>query len=302
MVWAGCAPYHSCHAGSLRGRAPTVETVTDPLPDSPARDKSDPGVSNSVLSYVPPAGVRWGVSEAAMGIAIFLTVLGLVAAIASRLPGEYAELANFLFNIVVYGALAGTAVVASRLRGLKSLSADFGMRLKWVDLLWGILIGIGAKFLVIAFTGVAVLVTGAAPVGGNFTLSGDTLWIVLNGLVFASLLAPIVEELFMRGLLLRAVRNSVLHGWPRRRPQPAARSIQITAIVVSVGVSSFIFTLLHLWQSTDPALLIVLGLSTFTLGVVNGLVAIGTGRIGAPIVAHVVYNGSSVVLLLLSRS
>ena len=62
MVWAGCAPYHSCHAGSLRGRAPTVETVTDPLPDSPARDKSDPGVSNSVLSYVPPAGVRWGVT------------------------------------------------------------------------------------------------------------------------------------------------------------------------------------------------------------------------------------------------
>jgi len=278
-----------------------VGAVTAPLPDTPGRNEPDTRVSGGMLNYVPPAGIRWGVSEAAMGIAIFLTVLGLVAAIASRLPSDYAELANFSFNIVVYGALAGTAVVASRFRGLKSLGADFGMRLRWVDLLWGILIGVGMKFLVVAFTGVAVLVTGAAPVGGNFTLSGDTLWIVLNGLIFASLVAPIVEELFMRGLLLRSVRNSILHGWPRRRPQPAARSIQIVAIVVSVGVSSLVFTLLHLWQSTDPALLIVLGLSTFTLGVVNGLVAIATGRIGAPIVAHVVYNGSSVVLLLLSR-
>ncbi|MCU1405567.1 MAG: hypothetical protein JWQ43_1870 [Glaciihabitans sp.] len=245
---------------------------------------------------MPDRRIRWGLNDAALGIAAFLTVLGLVAIAASAVDPRYSDAVGFVANALTYGALFGAVFYASRRHGLRSLGRDFGFRLRWIDLLIGLAVGVVAKLSVVAYVEVARLVTGAGPTTGNLELSSDTLWVLLNGVIFASLVAPIVEELFMRGLLLRSIRNAILRGWLGRRPQPAERRVQLVAIVLSIGGSSFIFMLLHLWQSSDPALLIVLGLSTFTLGVLNGLIAIRTGRIGAAIVAHVVFNGSSVLL------
>lgn len=270
-----------------------VTAPTDPSPAEPTNARF------ASLDYVPPSGVRWGLADAATGIALFLTVLGLFAVAATAVPALQSDFGSLVLNLVGYGSLVGAAVVASRRSGLRRLSLDFGLAFRWSDLWLGLVIAVVAKAMVYVYIVLADAVTGAEPTGGNLSLSDSSVWVVINGLLFTALLAPFAEELFMRGLLLRSVRNSVLRGWLQRRPQPAERSTQIAAVIVAIAVSSLIFMALHMFQSTDPALLIVLGLSTLTLGILNGVAAVRTGRLGAPIVAHIVFNGSSVVGALL---
>jgi membrane protease YdiL (CAAX protease family) len=270
----------------------TVIAVTAPIDPSPAEPTNARFAS---LEYVPPSGVRWGLADAATGIALFLTVLGLFAVAATAAPALQSDLGSLLLNLVGYGSLIGAAVVASRRSGLRRLSLDFGLSVRWSDLWLGLIIAVVAKALVYVYIVLADAVTGAEPTSGNLSLSDSSVWVVINGLLFTALLAPFAEELFMRGLLLRSVRNSVLRGWLQRRPQPAERSTQIVAVIVAIAASSLVFMALHMFQSTDPALLIVLGLSTLTLGVLNGVAAVRTGRLGAPIIAHILFNGSSVL-------
>jgi uncharacterized protein len=246
------------------------------------------------LSYSPP-DVRWGWWDVIYGIAaFFLTVtLQIAAVVMLDLGPDDADAFGFITGIVTYAALVAVVVVASQRRGLKSLAADFGVRFRWIDLPLGLAAGLAAKVFTLVLTAVAVLLTDHTPEQGNFTLSDQSLWVVLNGILIASLVAPFVEELFFRGLVLRAARNRVL----RRGGSP------VRAVVVAIAVSSVGFALLHLLQSTDVTLLIILGGSTLALGVINSVLAIATGRIGAAVISHVFYNGSSIVLaLLLSQS
>jgi membrane protease YdiL (CAAX protease family) len=270
----------------------TVIAVTAPIDPSPAEPTNARFAS---LEYVPPSGVRWGLADAATGIALFLTVLGLFAVAATAVPVLQSDFGALVLNLGGYGSLIGAAVVASRRSGLRRLSLDFGLSVRWSDLWLGLIIAVVAKALVYVYIVLADAVTGAEPTGGNLSLSDSSVWVVINGLLFTALLAPFAEELFMRGLLLRSVRNSVLRGWLQRRPQPAERSTQIVAVIVAIAASSLVFMALHMFQSTDPGLLIVLGLSTLTLGVLNGVAAVRTGRLGAPIIAHILFNGSSVL-------
>ena len=241
------------------------------------------------LTYsVPP--VRWGWWDVIYGLAAFFLslTLGIVAVAALNLGADDADVFGFISGIVTYAALVAVVVLASR-KGLKSLAADFGVRFRWIDLPLGLGAGLAAKVFTFALTAVAITLTGHTPEQGNFTLSDQSLWVLLNGVLIASLVAPFVEELFFRGLVLRAARNRVL----RRGGSP------VRAAVIAIAVSSVGFALLHLIQSTDVTLLIILGGSTLALGVINSVVAIATGRIGAPIIAHVFYNGSSILLALL---
>ena len=241
------------------------------------------------LTYSLP-DVRWGWWDVIYGIgAFFLTVtLQIVAIAALDLGPENADVFGFIVGIVTYAALVAVVVLASR-KGFKSLGADFGVRFAWIDLPLGLAAGLVAKVFTIVLTGIAIVVTDHTPEQGNFTLSDQSLWVLLNGVLIASLVAPFVEELFFRGLVLRAARNRVL----RRGGSP------VRAAVVAIAVSSVGFALLHLLQSTDLTLLIILGGSTLALGVINSVLAIATGRIGASVVSHVFYNGSSILLALL---
>ena len=241
------------------------------------------------LTYSLP-DVRWGWWDVIYGICAFFLALTLqiVAVTALNLQPDDADAFSFVAGIVTYAAWVAVVVLASR-KGLRSLANDFGLRFRWIDLPLGLAAGIAAKIFTLVLTAIAVVATDHTPEQGNFTLSPDTLWIVLNGIVIASLVAPFVEELFFRGLVLRAARHRVL----RRGGSP------VRAVVVAIAVSSIGFALLHLLQSTDVTLLIILGGSTFALGIINSVLAITTGRIGASIISHVFYNGSSILLALL---
>lgn len=278
--------------------------TSDPTP-VPAADGNlpNPYLEPAAGLYAPPAGMRWGLWEVAAGLVVFLTLLAGVTVIALATPLQDAvadnlELVGFVSAIVAYGGLLLVIVIASRRIGLRSLAEDFGLRFRPIDLAIGLGIGVVGRIVTIVLTAVAVALTGYTPERGNFVLSTDSLWIVLNGVVIAVVVAPLVEELFFRGLFLRAVRNRVLR-W-RGRAQPADAATQKRAVILAIVVSSAGFSLLHLYQASDWTLFIILAGSTFFVGVVNAFVALATHRLGGAIIGHMVFNGSAVLLGLLT--
>jgi membrane protease YdiL (CAAX protease family) len=91
--------------------------------------------------------------------------------------------------------------------------------------------------------------------------------------------APVVEELFFRGLVLRSLQ--------RRFPDTAA-----------VPLSAVVFGLAHL-QALSAAGLLVVVTSLTALGVVLALLAVRSGRLGPAMWAHATFNAFTVVVLLL---
>nr|WP_256431122.1 CPBP family intramembrane glutamic endopeptidase [Plantibacter sp. CFBP 8804] len=96
----------------------------------------------------------------------------------------------------------------------------------------------------------------------------------------ATVIAPVVEELFFRGLLLRSVRGSL----PGR------------AAWIAVVISAALFASLHLVVASGPSEALVTGVGTFLVGLGTGTAAVLTGRLGPAIVTHIVFNASVLVL------
>ena len=247
--------------------------------------------------YSPPAGVRWGLRQAVAGLALFAAVIAVASVLVAIGAVEGSDVAQFVLSLFGYGVLVGVAVYSSRRLGLGSLAKDFWLRLRPVDLAIGLGIGLLAKILSVVWGAVAIAMFGLPEQQSNLVLSTDTFWLVMNGVVVVAIVAPIVEELYLRGLVMQAVRNAVLRRGGRE--QPASEPVQRTAVLVSIALSALVFMALHLYQSTDATLLTALALGTLTLGVVNGVIVYLTRRLGAAIVAHMVFNGTSVATLLL---
>ena len=120
------------------------------------------------------------------------------------------------------------------------------------------------------------------------TAAGDEgWWLLINGFLAVAIVAPFFEELIMRGLLLRGIRNTILrgaHGAPTRGRRAAAA-------VLAVAISSLVFAALHLREGIgSPVTMVSLGLATLCLGVVNGVYAAKLGRLGPGIITHMTFN------------
>ncbi len=263
-------------------------TVTQPsLTDTAAK-----------LPTLPDERIHWGLLDVALGLLVFLTLLvvgSLVLSLPALQEAVSFEAAGFAGSVIAYAGLFAVVVVASRRSGLRSLAADFGLHFRPVDLAIGLGLGIGARIFTAVLTAVVIAITGYTPERGNFELSTEPLWIVLNGFVIAALLAPFVEELFFRGLLQRSVFNRVLR---RGRGTEAAHR---RAVSWSIAVSGVLFMLLHMYQATNLTFAIILGGSTLVVGLAHAAVSQLTGRIGAAVVSHVVFNGSAVLLALVAQ-
>jgi membrane protease YdiL (CAAX protease family) len=248
--------------------------------------------------------VRWGLPDAAvvLGLAVAALALGALY-ILLRLPATF-NIFELVFATATYGSIFAVIVVISRRRGLRSLAADFGVAFRPIDLAIGLGIAILAKIFVGISATIAYVITGSLPRSGNVSFGHDTLWIVINGFLVASLIAPFVEEVMFRGILLRAVRYRVLRG--RRstpRPQPAPVAVRRWAVAASLAVSAVLFSAFHVHETfTDPPLLIGLGIGFVGVGLLHGWVTIATGRLGPAIVAHVLFNGSATLLVLLDAT
>ena len=258
-----------------------------------------PGAAPTNATIVAPVGVRWGLPDAALLLALVPATLGLQ--LLYRMSGlPIAQPAPFIVSLGSYLVLLAAIVVISRRRGPGSLARDFGLRFRPVDLAIGLGIAIAGRVLGLIYAVAVTLVLGAPPRHSNVDFGSDPLWIVIDGVLVGSLLAPVVEELMMRGVLLRAIRNRIVRG-PRSapHPQPAGPGVQRRAIVASVLISSAVFMVLHLHEALDDlSLFVALALTTFTVGMLHAVITVVTGRLGPAIVSHVLINGSAVAIIL----
>ena len=108
-----------------------------------------------------------------------------------------------------------------------------------------------------------------------------------QGLAFLGLLlsvgvgAPLVEELFFRGLLLRSLQ----------RRMPDSLAIALSAVAFGLAHASAL--------PLDAVLLVMISLTVF--GAILSYLAIRTGRLGPGIVAHSAFNVFTVLFLTFSR-
>lgn len=232
---------------------------------------------------------RWGLGDAWWGALVYvgaslLLGFGAIAVVALR-DGDIDDLdfGPYAVSLLVIGnvvAFAGVPWWASRRKGLASLRADFGLRVRPIDLAIGVGFGLGG-LIAAAVAGTAIDAAFGVDESSNIpvdSLDGPGEFLVF--FVAVAIVTPIIEELFFRGLVFR--------GFLKRG----------TSTVGSVAWTTAIFVIPHLSAAEDVPSLVSLGASICVLGLAFQLAGNVTGRrLGAPIVAHVVVNGVAVVAL-----
>ena len=187
---------------------------------------------------------------------------------------------NLLGFVGIWCGFIGVPLYLSRAHGTGRLSTDFGLRLDGVkDVGLGIAAGLVGFGIAGAYTALVHAAGDHVDLGHEATqLSGHGLgagFVVFA--VAAGIGAPIAEELFFRGLT-----QSVLQGY--------------LGGVGGLLATAALFGLVH-WPGNPGE--VVPPLVVF--GAILGLLAWRTGRLGPGIVAHILFNGITVVSLALSR-
>jgi membrane protease YdiL (CAAX protease family) len=223
----------------------------------------------------------WGLGDVAAGVvaAQFLSVAVAVVVYAAAgwsRAGDAPLWVAGLLQIPLWVGLAGSTVWAADRKGL-GLREDFGLSMRALDAPLGLVIGVLCQLVllpVVYWPLLQLLDKDADDLSEPARALSDRAgspagWVVLAVMVVVG--APIVEELFYRGLVLRSLEK---RGWP-----------QWAGVLGSAGL----FALMH-FQALQ-----FLGL--FLFGVVLGVLALRTGRLGLPMWAHAGFNATTVVLL-----
>lgn len=236
----------------------------------------------------PKHRVIWGLRDAGFGVLVSCGLAWLVGVAALRPALTSVEARIALTYLAVWAPLLGAVLIASYLRGQHSLRLDFGLRLTWLDILFGLTLG----FFLRSITTLIEIVFYGSPATGGVTFGPTVydLWWVLLAVIAPVLISPFIEELFFRGLLQRSVLKASARSLPPTSRVPA---------VIAVAVSSLVFAAVHMLQTGGGAQMAVVGLSTLMVGIALGTLAAVTGRLGGAIIAHVVFNGLGVLGTLL---
>ncbi len=184
-----------------------------------------------------------------------------------------------LLALVGYGPSVWWCRYACRTWGTGRLGPDIGLEPRWADIGWGPVIWLGALGCQLA---VAALVIGLdVPISNNTDgitdLQIDRTYVV-SIVITAVIAAPIVEEMVFRGVVLRSLRSRF-------------------NVVVAVLLQGVLFGCAHF----DPArgtgnLGLVMVLSG--VGIAFGAAAAMLRRIGPTIVAHAIFNGAVLLIVL----
>lgn len=247
--------------------------------------------------------VRWGLLDVGvgLGLGIFATMIAGAAVIAATdydvdAPTEYGAYAGrigaqaatdqalnapglpialiALLQIPLWCGLLAALLFATYRRGNGPV-ADFGFYQRAVDVPAGLLLGIllqavAVPLLYLPFWWAIDFDDVAAEARALTDKASDPIGVVLLVLIVVAG-APVVEELFFRGLLYRSIENK----WG--------------AVWAIVG-SALVFGLVHFQLLQLPGLVM--------FGLVTALLVHRTKRLGPAIWAHVGFNGYTVVALL----
>ena len=235
----------------------------------------------------PAAAPRWGAPDlvvaflvaqfaSALGFALFAAAEGVPMAELDRDSLTIGEIA--LLQVPLWLGLLGVPLLATRLRG-NGPKRDLGLWTTLRDVPVGLAIGVASQLVLVPLVTLPVLLlTGAdqddleAP-ARELTDKATGAGVVLLVLVVV-VMAPLAEEVFFRGMLQRTLRRR-LPLWP------------------AMLATSALFAVSHFQALQLPALA--------AFGLVLSVLAHRSGRLGPPIWAHVGFNATTVVALLLAR-
>lgn len=270
--------------GTLRGPRRSVASAERLVGGGPAGGPTlgAPGVARILSPSLPERAApnAWGLGEAAGGFAVGLVLAGVAATVAESVvhyrSGAPVPVAVTVADVVaLWIGLLGAAVWATRRSGHGSLVRDLGLRVgSPLDIVVGGAIGVACQYLLIPalyypFEQVDRGLAHSLGHPAHQAIGAAHGWFQVTVLLlFLAIGAPVVEELFFRGLVLRALLG--------RMPVPLA-----------VIVSALAFALAH-FEPVQFAGLAV-------LGVILGVLAWRTGRLGPSIAAHASFNAVAVL-------
>ncbi|MGI9644932.1 MAG: CPBP family intramembrane glutamic endopeptidase [Ilumatobacteraceae bacterium] len=248
------------------------------MPD-PVTPRQNPPIRSTIRPSASPASIdattavftfvgSWVVAQIVS--AIVLTVIGVEGRVADAPIGTIS-----LALVAAWSVYLGGMWIASQRAGTGDPIADYGIQFRSVDLL-GLGIGVLSQLVVInlVYLGLAEFWPDTFTEdrleenARNLVDRADGATMLLLVLVVA-VGAPVVEELFYRGLLQRSLTT------------------RFNDVLVVVGVAA-VFALVHFRPVEYPGL--------FVFGLILGTCALRTGRLGMPILAHVGFNATGLVL------
>lgn len=216
-------------------------------------------------------------TDAAIGFLVGILASTFLGALVFTVVGEDGQLAVTAASLLgLWIGLLWSALRASRKRGTGSLREDFGLRVTWGDLVIGVLAGIGVQMLV------ALMYAPFSELNSELSAPARSLaeqapdragLLALSAMVVIG--APLVEEIFFRGVLMGALRR--------------------LGTAVAVLVSAVAFAFVHFGQMLAMPAFVV-------LGVVLALLTVARGRLGPAIVTHATFNGITMAVLLFPPS
>jgi membrane protease YdiL (CAAX protease family) len=227
------------------------------------------------------AEVRWGLGDAALGFVLGLVGGAVASGVVLALSGadDIEDLSLGWLAVAQVGlwfGLLGVPLAAAKLKGNGPVS-DYGLRIVGRDVPLGLVVGFVSQWAIlwIVYLPIQLLTDVSSsdisePAQEITDKASSPLGVVLLILI-VGIGAPIVEEIFFRGLVLRALA--------RRVSEPLA-----------IGGAALAFALTHFQALQLPAL--------FLFGIVLGVVTQRYGRLGPAVVAHMVFNLTAVVSLL----
>lgn len=243
------------------------------------------GVPPSAARVVDPLGTGeptpgWGMGEVAIGIfasLVLSTFIGaLIIGIAGWSTDDIPIWGMALLQLPLWGGYVGAVVIAGRLRG-NGVIEDFGVRQRWIDVPVGLVLGIATQLVVLPLMYVPILWALGSdsdelsrPARELSERADSTLGWILFALI-VGVGAPVVEELFYRGLFLRSLRKAGL------------------ASTWCVVISAVVFAAIHFQPLQFPGLLV--------FGLLAGTLVARTGRLGPAVWAHIGFNSTAVVSL-----
>jgi uncharacterized protein len=228
-----------------------------------------------------------GLIEAVIGYLVGIVLSGIALGVASSAVGFHQTSgAPIPLTVTVcdllglWMGLVGGVVLYYRLWGSGHPGDDLGLAIRPLDVVVGAVVGAGTQLVLIPLLYLPferadkTLSHRLSAPAKSDTSAVHGGWQTAVLILFLAVGAPIVEELFFRGLLLRSLTRWL-------GPVPA------------IVISAVVFGLAHYELLQLPALII--------FGLFLGILAYKTGRLGPGMVAHSVFNAVTVFSLTLGR-
>ena len=232
------------------------------------------------VEHVSERTPRWGLGDAAVGLLLGWLATAVVVSAWAGANGSTSDnpslIALAVGEAALWLGLLGAPLWASRWKGAGDLGTDFGFSFRWTDL-GGVAVGVVCQLLLVPliYLPLQQFVDERKleePVRKVTDSAHGAAFILLTIVVVVG--APIVEELFFRGLVLRSLQRRFGDVW-------------------AVVGSAVLFGVAHFEPLQLPALV--------ALGVILGGMAVSTKRLGPSILAHAGFNLVTMVAFALQR-